>query len=131
MSAFSLTPKACYIAPTFIWEAEFIIIWNISKIGKYSSHSGSEMRLHARVAFRGEWEKLSIAQLCYALDLFFLTCSGVPQSHKSLVITLPNHNSVFLHPKLKQALYYSPVYFWKDSESCLFCFWFLFTFTLQ
>lgn len=65
MSAFSLTPKACYIALTFLWEAEFIIIWNISKIGKYSSHSDSEMRLYdfmrlnALVAFRGEWEKLS------------------------------------------------------------------------
>lgn len=59
MSAYSLTPKACYIALTLIWEAEFIIIWNISKIGKYSSHSDSETRFHALVAFRGEWEKLS------------------------------------------------------------------------
>lgn len=55
MSAFSLTPKAL----TFIWEAEFIPIWNIAKIGKSSSHSGSEMKLHVLVAFRGEWEKLS------------------------------------------------------------------------
>jgi len=59
MSAFSLTPKVCYFAPNSTWEADFIIIWNILKIGKYSSHNGSKTKLRALVAFRGKWEKLS------------------------------------------------------------------------